>query len=245
MGARARFHHDYAAATYSWLSYWQPTVPIPLQVLKSVRRTAQHHSPPGEALGQQAPAPTSPGACRSEASRNAPAAADQTEYDSGGSGPRATVIVTANTDNSTPVASATARSRTPTKRPTASATSSTVAAHPAAGTHAAGRNQRSWPVWARNWANPPQPTPGVPGGPHRPNRSATADRNPAARASRRKTADKAVDQTRSDIAYFPSFAGSGTTSAFASRACSSTASTRVRAFSLGFRETACNTIAGS
>ena len=86
----------------------------------------------GEPLGQQAPAPTSPGAGRSEASRNAPAAAGHTEYDSGGSGPRATVIVTANTDNRTPVARANAHGRTPTRRPTASATSSTVDAHPAA-----------------------------------------------------------------------------------------------------------------
>src|SRR5215472_7983452 len=93
-----------------------------------------------------APAPTSPGAGRSEASRNAPAAADHTEDDSGGSGPRATVIVTANTDNRTPLARATARSRTPATRPTASTTSSTVAAHAAAGTTPAGRYQSSLPV---------------------------------------------------------------------------------------------------
>src|SRR4051812_48701418 len=96
---------------------------------KSLGQTAQHHST-GEPLRHEALAPTSTGAGRSEASRNAPAAADHTEYDSGGSGPRAAVIATANTDNKTPLARATARSRTPTRRPTASATSSTVDAHP-------------------------------------------------------------------------------------------------------------------
>src|SRR3954471_20025119 len=103
-------------------------------VLRTWRRRSQ-------TLGPEAPVPTSPGTGRSEASRNAPAAADHTEYDSGGSGPRATVIVTANTENRTPVARATARSRTPTRRPTANAASNTVAAHPAAGTTPASRNQ--------------------------------------------------------------------------------------------------------
>src|SRR3954468_10914233 len=77
------------------------------------------------------------------ASKKAPAAAVQTEYDSGASGPSAVVMATAKVRSRTPLASAARRTRTPARSATPSEVSATVAAQPATATSVVGRKGRS------------------------------------------------------------------------------------------------------
>src|SRR5262245_274960 len=60
-----------------------------------------------------------------------------------------------------------------------------VATQASVGMTGAGTNQLSTATYVTNGGHAPHTTPGVPGSPHKPKRSATADRKPAARARRR------------------------------------------------------------
>ncbi len=59
-----------------------------------------------------------------------------------------------------------------------------VAIQASAGITAAGRNGFSFATYLAKWAKSPHATPGCPGGPHNPKRSATAERNAEPRAIR-------------------------------------------------------------
>jgi len=72
----------------------------------------------------------------------------------------------------------------PTNRPIANRLSANVAAQPTHGIIDAGKNQLSLATYALKCAKSPHSTPPVPAGPHNPKRSATAERNAAARATR-------------------------------------------------------------
>src|SRR5437763_16618872 len=79
---------------------------------------------------------------RSWASKKAPAAAVQTGYDGGASGPSAVVMATAKVRSRTPLASAARRTRTPARSATPSTNSATVAAQPATATSVVDRYGR-------------------------------------------------------------------------------------------------------
>src|SRR3954462_1004598 len=79
---------------------------------------------------------------RSWASKKAPAAAVQTEYDSGASGPSAVVMAMAKVRSRTPLASAARRTRTPARSATPSTVSATVDVQPATATSVVGRKGR-------------------------------------------------------------------------------------------------------
>src|SRR4026208_1620426 len=93
-------------------------------------------------------------------------------------------MVIAKDSKSTALARAIHRSCQPTNRPTANRLSANVAAQPTHGIIEAGQNQLSLATNALKCGKPPHPPPWVPVGPHNPKRSATAERNAAARATR-------------------------------------------------------------
>src|SRR4030095_7690005 len=93
-------------------------------------------------------------------------------------------MVIAKDSKSMALAKAIHRSCQPTKRPTANRLSANVAAQPTHGIIDVGKNQLSLATYALKCAKSPQPTPPPPAGPHNPKRSATAERNAAARATR-------------------------------------------------------------
>src|SRR5215813_1583415 len=93
-------------------------------------------------------------------------------------------MVIANDSKSVALAKAIHRSCKPSNKPTASILSANVAAQPTHGIIEAGKNQLSLASYALKCAKSPHSTPPVPAGPHNPKRSATAERNAAARATR-------------------------------------------------------------
>src|SRR5262245_11549087 len=93
-------------------------------------------------------------------------------------------MVIANDSKSVALAKAIHRSCQPSNKPTANRLSANVAAQPTHGIIEAGKNQLSLATYALKCAKSPHSMPPVPAGPHNPKRSATAERNAAARATR-------------------------------------------------------------
>src|SRR4030095_16885770 len=93
-------------------------------------------------------------------------------------------MVIAKDSKSMALARAIHRSCQPTNRPTANRLPAHVASQPTHGIIEAGKNQLSLATYVLKCTKSPHSTPSVPAGPHNPKRSATAERNAAARATR-------------------------------------------------------------
>ena len=101
--------------------------------------------------------------------------------------PRAKVIERANKSRSQPLRKAATLVNTPRTSATPSRVSRQVTAQARAGIAADGMNQLSFPVYATKCEKSPQETLGCPRLPHRPKRSATAERKEMPRATRKNT----------------------------------------------------------
>jgi len=94
-------------------------------------------------------------------------------------------IVRANASSNSAAMIATRRSHKPASKATPKKISSPVSTHAMIGTSPWGAYQLSIPAYAAKRGNVPHDTPGVPGGPNNPKRSATENKNVMPRAARK------------------------------------------------------------